>query len=94
MPDQARHNVLDALLTRHPREIGETYTEHAGHAVHIGLRLIAAGLACLVHALLPGLFVRTATQTVDDIQSRIAARSCRERKESDRFSAEPVAPPR
>jgi hypothetical protein len=77
MPQQARANVLDSLLTRHPREIGESYAEHAGHAIYIGTRMIAAGLACLVHAMLPGLFVRTATRSVADIQDLMAFRSGR-----------------
>ena len=67
--------MLDRLLLDHPREIGETYIEHAGHALFIGTRMIVAGLACLVHALLPGLFIRTATHTVEDIRSLMTRRS-------------------
>ena len=66
---------LDKLLLEHPRDIGESYAEHAGHACYIGLKMIGAGIACLVHALLPGLFVRTATATVDDIQNRMIQRA-------------------
>jgi hypothetical protein len=82
MSEQPRGNVLDSLLTRHPREIGESYTEHAGHAVCIGTRMIAAGVACLVHALVPGLFIRTASRTVDDIQSLMAKRTDSNRSKS------------
>ena len=60
---------LDALFTKHPRDIGETYAEHAGHALFIGGALLLAGIACLIHALIPGLFVRTASNTVDRIIS-------------------------
>jgi hypothetical protein len=67
-------NPVDALILEHPRAIGESYGEHARHAVTIGARMIAAGLACLVHAVLPGLFVRTASRTVDDIRSLMDAR--------------------
>lgn len=67
--------MLDRLLLEHPREIGETYAEHAGHALFIGMKMIAAGLACLVHALLPGLFIRTASNTVDDIRNLMTRRS-------------------
>ena len=59
--------TLDRLFAEHPREIGETYSQHAGHAAYIGSRMLLAGLACLVHAVLPGLFVRTASNTVDGI---------------------------
>jgi len=67
--------MLDKLLLAHPRDIGESYGEHAGHALYIGARMIGAGVACLVHALLPGLFVRTASHTVDDIQNLMTRRS-------------------
>ncbi|HEY5644554.1 MAG TPA: DUF6356 family protein [Pseudomonadales bacterium] len=66
---------LDKLLMAHPRDIGESYGEHAGHAAYIGTRMIGAGFACLVHALLPGLFVRTASRTVTDIQGMMTARA-------------------
>lgn len=75
MLDRKPDNMLDKLLTAHPRDIGESYGEHAGHAFYIGMRMIGAGLACLVHALLPGLFVRTASHTVDDIHDLMTRRS-------------------
>jgi hypothetical protein len=59
--------ALDKLFAEHPKAIGETYTEHASHAAFIGSRMLLAGIACLVHALIPGLFVRTASNTVDAI---------------------------
>ncbi len=70
-----RETSLKALFLDHPRAIGESYGEHAGHALVIGARMIAAGLACLVHALIPGLFVRTASNTVDGIVARMDARA-------------------
>ena len=95
MPQQARANVLDSLLTRHPREIGESYAEHASHAMYIGTRMIAAGLACLVHAMLPGLFVRTATRAVADIQNLMASRSGSSAGALGGLErSEPISPPR
>lgn len=67
--------MLDKLFMAHPRDIGESYGEHAGHAVYIGIRMLVAGGACLVHALLPGLFVRTASETVADIQDLMTQRA-------------------
>ena len=67
--------MLDKLLLEHPRDIGETYGVHAGHALYIGFKLITAGIACVIHALLPGLFVRTASQAVSDVQSLMVKRS-------------------
>jgi hypothetical protein len=67
--------MLQKLLFEHPRQIGETYTEHASHACSIGLRMIGAGLACLVHAVLPGLCVRTASRTVNAITDLMQQRT-------------------
>ena len=67
--------MLDRLLFDHPKDIGETYPEHAGHAFTIGFKLIAAGCACLIHALLPALFVRTASNTVNGIVALMNSRT-------------------
>ena len=67
--------MLDKLLMAHPRDIGESYGEHAGHALYIGFRMLAGGIACMVHAVLPGLFVRTASEAVDDIQNLMTKRT-------------------
>lgn len=56
--------MLIGLFTDHPRSVGETYLEHMESALSFGVRLIAAGLACVVHAMLPFLFVRTGSTAV------------------------------
>lgn len=61
-------------FTHHPREIGETYGEHCGHALVSGFRLLGAGLACIVHAFLPFLFVNTASDTVRSMNRGISKR--------------------
>ena len=66
---------IHRLILEHPQAIGESYGEHAGHALFIGGRMILAGLACLVHAVLPGLFVRTASHAVDDIRTLMDKRT-------------------
>ena len=55
------------LFTAHPRSVGESYAEHMRTAVGFGVHMIAGGLACLVHAVLPFLFVRTASSTVANL---------------------------
>ena len=51
----------------HLTEASETYVEHMRFAVGVGLMLAGAGLACIVHALFPGLCTKTASRTVDEI---------------------------
>ena len=56
-------NLIRAF-TEHPASVGETYTEHLANAVCFGTRMMLAGIACLVHGVLPFLFVRGSHPTL------------------------------
>jgi hypothetical protein len=56
--------VADRLFLEHPRSLGMSWVEHGVGAVAIGARLVGAGLACLVHAIVPGVFTQTAGKTI------------------------------
>ena len=51
--------MLDRWFLRHPRAVGETYYQHLRVAISCGIRLLAGGLACLVHAIFPPFFTST-----------------------------------
>ena len=55
---------LSRSFVDHPHSVGESYGEHFTVASGFGLRLIAAGLACLVHACVPAWFTRTGSRAV------------------------------
>lgn len=59
----------------HLSEVGESYLEHMRFASLVGMLALGAGLACLLHALLPGLCQRTCSRTVDSLQRLFADRS-------------------
>ena len=59
----------------HLREAGETYLQHFAFAASVGLMAIGAGLACLIHALVPALCQRTCSSTVALLQELFADRS-------------------
>ncbi|MDY6945572.1 MAG: DUF6356 family protein [Pseudomonadota bacterium] len=61
-------------FTEHPTAVGETYLAHLRAAAGFGLQMVAAGLACLVHALLPFLFVRTGSDCIGRLHERMHAR--------------------
>jgi len=61
-------------INQHLEEVGETYGEHMMHAGSYGVTLVAAGLACLVHAALPFLFERTGSAAIKSLHARMAAR--------------------
>ena len=62
---------LIRAFTEHPASVGESYGEHMGQAVCFGTRMIFAGLACLVHAVLPFLFVRTGSRAIAELNERM-----------------------
>lgn len=63
--------TLYRLFTEHPASVGETYLQHLGQAMGFALRMLAGGLACLVHAFLPFLFVRTGSQAITELHQRM-----------------------
>ena len=61
------------LFTEHPESVGETYGEHLVRAWWFGGRMVIAGLACMLHALLPFLFVHTGSEAIDELYARMQA---------------------
>jgi hypothetical protein len=62
------------VFTEHPASVGESYFEHQRVALSVGLRLVAAGLACSVHAFAPWLFVNTGSRTIFELHHRLTSR--------------------
>ncbi len=77
--------VIQRLFLAHPTRIGETYSEHGFHALYIATRLTVAGLACFIHAFVPGLFARTASNAVEDVERLMAQRENAARNPSPRL---------
>ena len=78
--------MIGRLFTDHPRALGLSWVGHGLGAMKIGGKLIGAGLAAFVHALIPGLFTDTAgrivTETYQYIQ-KIKAGSANPERWSD-----------
>lgn len=62
---------LAGLFTDHPASVNETYLQHMGMAFSFGSRMVIAGLACLMHGLLPFLFLRTGSQTINQLHGEM-----------------------
>ncbi|SMF84482.1 hypothetical protein SAMN06265365_15410 [Tistlia consotensis] len=71
--------AIVAAFTDHPAAVGESYGEHFAFASGIGVKLLAAGGAALLHALFPFLFKTTASGIVLEL-----ARSCGPRNAASR----------
>jgi len=68
------------LFREHPQEIGETYAEHLAAAGGFGLRMIGGGIACVVHAIVPGLFITTGSGTVKKLYDQMVAKRAAKRE--------------
>ncbi|MBI3452787.1 MAG: hypothetical protein HY057_08185 [Rhodospirillales bacterium] len=58
-------------FTAHPVAVGESYAEHLTMASGFGMRMIGAGLACLVHGVFPFLFTRTGSDAIHELHVRM-----------------------
>jgi hypothetical protein len=70
--------MVQRWFLNHPHSVGESYLQHQRMALGFGAELIAAGAACLIHALIPGLFEHTASSAITRLNARMHARSRRE----------------
>jgi len=66
--------MFGRLFQEHPRSLGMSWAEHGAGAVMIGARLVGAGLACIVHAAVPGVFMQTAGKTVQSLHDEMVRR--------------------
>ena len=63
--------MLKTLFTRHPASVDETYIEHTGVALFFSGQMLLGALACLVHAFLPFLFVKTGSRVISGLHERM-----------------------
>lgn len=66
--------MFNRLFRDHPKEVGETYVEHLTAAGGFGVKMIVGGIACVVHAIVPGLFVTTGSGTVKTLYDQMVAK--------------------
>ncbi len=63
--------MMMKYFTEHPSSVDETYVEHLGTALSFGVAMLGAGLACLIHAVLPFAFVKTGSVTIERLHDRM-----------------------
>ena len=71
--------MFTKLFRDHPTEIGETYGEHFAAAGGFGVKMIVGGAACIVHAIVPGLFITTGSGTVKKLYDQMVAKRAAKR---------------
>lgn len=63
--------LIHRLFREHPESVGESYLEHLSEASYFGVRMLVAGLACLVHAVLPCLFKTTGRSAISELHTKM-----------------------
>lgn len=67
--------TFQRIFVDHPESVDETYFEHMRFAGWFASRLLLAGGAALVHAVIPCLFEKTASGMIREMHARISTRS-------------------
>ena len=78
---------IHRLFTEHPESVGETYGEHLVRATVFGGRMVIAGIACMLHALLPFVFIRTGSQAVEELHAQMQAVKRRGREDLSQLAS-------
>jgi hypothetical protein len=68
------HSQLLKAFTDHPSSVGETYWQHFFFASRFSLRLFGAAFAALIHAFLPFLFDKTASNIIAKLHHKLTNR--------------------
>jgi len=67
--------TFERLFVAHPRSVNEDYLAHAGVALRFAQLLFRAGLAALVHAVIPALFETSASSIIKKLHREMSERS-------------------
>lgn len=65
---------IRTAFTAHPASVNESYFEHLLFAGRFSARLFGAGLAALIHAILPFMFEKTASNLIRQMHHDIVNR--------------------
>jgi len=68
------------FFTEHPATVGESYGEHFVFAITVGSRMVAGGLACMLHAVLPEFCKTTGSRTIRELALRLVPTNRAHRK--------------
>ncbi|HEX8383484.1 MAG TPA: DUF6356 family protein [Sphingomonas sp.] len=66
--------MIRKLFLDHPDEVGETYAVHAATAGRFGAEMVAGGVACMIHAVVPAWFGTAGSGTVSRLHARMVAK--------------------
>lgn len=62
--------MITRIFLNHPRQVEESYLEHAAFAGRFSGKLFLASCAAAVHAVIPCLFEKTASRMIADMYAK------------------------
>lgn len=83
--------MLAKMFLNHPRSVNESYFEHMGFALWFASRLLTAGGAALVHAVIPCCCEKTASTIIAELYERTRNRGKDEATRDSEMSATAAA---
>lgn len=63
------------LFMKHPNSLGETYFQHMSYALKFGFKMLWGGLTCIIHAIFPFLFMKSASSVALTVLEDMVDRS-------------------
>ena len=66
--------MFKKLFIEHPKNVNENYLEHFGVAFSFSRKLFYASIVCAIHALVPGLFVKTGSKLVTELHEMMTSK--------------------
>ena len=67
--------MFTRIFLDHPKQVDETYSQHAFFALNFASKLFIAGIAATIHALVPAMFEKTASSIVAELYRKTHNRS-------------------
>ncbi len=64
-------NALVNACREHPPSVGQTYWQHFRFSASMSMKLCIAAITALVHALIPGVFQKTTSRSIDNLHRRM-----------------------
>lgn len=63
--------MLKKLFTDHPKSVNETYMQHFFTSMRFSMKLFKAAIACFIHALVPGLCIKTGSKAITELHVKM-----------------------
>ncbi len=68
--------MLQYLFIEHPKSVCLTYYEHFKLSSYIAYRFADASVKAIIHAVIPGLFVKSSTTTICELNKILLKNRC------------------